>query len=203
MPYLLPNEYIQYGLTADTTDDWITMASALMDSWCRRTSLATTQYVERMRLTAETQSVRPSYAIDRMPITLEGVRVRYGRPRRGEMADPFREQIAWAFSLPGSWSALDLASIDVHPATSELTFAENFLGLTYNEVEITYTAGLAVILAPVKIACALIVKNAQAMPSSSVKSTRMDSLQMQYFGTSLVDLQVQELLRPYRAQRIG
>jgi hypothetical protein len=203
MGYILPTEYIQYGLTAETTDDWITMASSLIESWCKRPSLLPTQYVERMRLTAGTQSVRPSYAMDRMPITLEAVRVRYGRPRRGEVADPFREQIAWAFSLPGSWSALDIARVDVNPSTSELIFPENFLGLNYNEVEATYTAGLAVIPAAVKIACAQIVKNAQAMPSTSVKSTRLDTLQMEYFGSSLVDVQVQALLRPYRAQRLG
>jgi hypothetical protein len=203
MGYILPTEYIQYGLTAETTDDWITMASALIETWCNRTSLLPTQYVERMRLTAGTQSVRPSYAIDRVPVTLEAVRVRYGRPRRGEIADPFREQIAWAFSLPGSWSNLDITTIDLNPATSELTFPENFLGLNYNEIEATYTAGLAVIPPAIKIACAQIIKNAQAMPSTSVKSTRMDTLQMSYFGTSLIDLQVQSLLRPYRAQRIG
>ena len=203
MGYILPTEYIQYGLTAETTDDWITMASSLIESWCKRPSLLPTQYVERMRLTAGTQSVRPSYAIDRIPMTLEAVRVRYGRPRRGELADPFREQIAWAFSLPGSWSGLDLSTVDVNPSTSELIFPENFLGLNYNEIEATYTAGLTVIPAAVKIACAQIVKNAQAMPSTSVKSTRLDTLQMEYFGTSLIDLQVQALLRPYRAQRLG
>ncbi len=42
----------QYGLTAETTDDWVTMASALMEAYCRRPSLLVTQYMERMRLTA-------------------------------------------------------------------------------------------------------------------------------------------------------
>ena len=51
MGYLLPTEYVQYGLTAETTDDWVTMASALMEAYCRRPSLLVTQYVERMRLT--------------------------------------------------------------------------------------------------------------------------------------------------------
>src|ERR1700745_4439057 len=61
MGYLLPTEYVQYGLTAETTDDWVTMASALMDAYCRRPSLLVTQYVERMRLTAGAQTVRLSY----------------------------------------------------------------------------------------------------------------------------------------------
>jgi hypothetical protein len=52
MGYLDPSEYIAYGLTAETTDDWVKMASALMDAHCRRQSLLVAQYVERARLTA-------------------------------------------------------------------------------------------------------------------------------------------------------
>src|ERR1700677_3727188 len=132
MCYLLPTEYVQYGLTAETTDDWVTMASALMEAHCRRQSLLVTQYVERMRLTAGSQAVRLSY----LPLTslgsatspLVGVRVRYGRPRRGELQDPMLAQIAWAFSIPGSWSDLDLTNVDVNLATGDVTFPMNVLG---------------------------------------------------------------------------
>ncbi len=207
MGYLLPTEYVQYGLTADTTDDWITMASSLMESYCRRTSLLATQYVERMRLTANAQTVRLSYlplvAVAPATSALVQVRVRYGRPRRGEILDPFRAQVASAFGLPGSWSVLDATTIDVNPGAGELTFPVNFLGLDYNEVEVTYTAGLLGVPPAVKVACAQIVKNAQAMPSVNVRSSRMDTLQMQYFSGSLIDVQVQALLRPYLAQRVG
>ena len=86
MGYLLPTEYVQYGLTAETTDDWVTMASALMEAYCRRPSLLVTQYVERMRLTAGAQAVRLSYrplaAAVGAASALVGVRVRYGG--RGE-----------------------------------------------------------------------------------------------------------------------
>ena len=58
MAYLLPAEYLQYGLTAETSDDLVTMASALMEAHCRRPSLMATQYVERLRLTAGAQTVR-------------------------------------------------------------------------------------------------------------------------------------------------
>ncbi len=61
MGYLLPTEYVQYGLTAETTDDWVTMASALIEAHCRRPSLLVTQYVERLRVTAGAQTVRLSY----------------------------------------------------------------------------------------------------------------------------------------------
>lgn len=207
MGYLLPAEYVQYGLTAETTDDWVTMASALMESHCRRPSLMVTQYVERLRLTPGSQTVRLSYrplaAASGATSALVGVRVRYGRPRRGELPDPFRDEIASAFGLPGSWSDLDPASVDVNQTTAELTFPMNFLGLDYNEVEVTYTSGLAVVPDAVKVACVQIVKNAQATPAMNVKSSRIDTMQMQYFSNSLIDAQVQTLLRPYVAERLG
>jgi hypothetical protein len=207
MSCLDPTEYIAYGLAAETPDDWVALASALIEAHCRRPSLQVTQYVERMRLTAGSQAVRLSY----LPIAplapasspLVGIRVRYGRPRRGEMQDPMLAQVAWAFSIPGSWSALDPTAVDLNPVTGEVTFPANFLGLNYNEVEITYTAGLAVIPSAVKFACAQIVKNAQATPALNVKSSKMDTLQMQYFSASLIDAGVQSMLAPYVAQRIG
>jgi hypothetical protein len=207
MGYLLPTEYVQFGLTAETTDDWVTMASALMEAYCRRPSLLLTQYVERMRLTAGSQAVRLSYrplaAAVGAASALVGVRVRYARPRRGELPDPFREQIAWAFSVPGSWSALDVTTVDVNETTAELTFPVNFLGLDYTEVEITYTSGLVTIPDAVKVACAQIVKNAQATPGMNVKSNKIDTMQMEYFSGSLIDPQVQMLLKPYVAERLG
>ena len=207
MGYLDPTEYVQYGLTAETTDDWITMASALMEAHCRRPSLLVTQYVERLRLTPGSQAVRLSYlpmnALAPATSPLAGVRVRYGRPRRGELEDPMLAQVAWAFSLPGSWSSLDLSFIDLNTVTGDVTFAMNILGLNYNEVEITYTAGLVTVPPAVKVACAQIVKNAQATPALNVKSSRVDTLQTQYFSGSLIDVNVQSLLAPYVAQRMG
>ncbi|MGH9596995.1 MAG: hypothetical protein ACRD3K_09380 [Edaphobacter sp.] len=207
MGYLLPTEYVQYGLTAETTDDWVTMASALIEAYCRRPSLLVTEYVERMRLTAGAQTARLSYrplaAAAGAASALVSVRVRYARPRRGELPDPFREQIAWAFSVPGSWNALDVTTVDVNQATAELTFPVSFLGLDYNEVEVTYTSGVVTIPNAVKVACVQIVKNAQATPGANVKTTKMDTLWMQYFSGSLIDPQVQVLLKPYVAERLG
>ncbi len=207
MGYLLPTDYVEYGLPADLTDDWVTMASALMESYCRRPTLLANQYVERMRLTAGSQSVRLSY----MPLAivppatsaLVDVQVRYGLPRRGELQDPMLAQVAWAFSVPGSWSELDPALVDLNPDTGELIFPRTFLGLGYNEVMVTYTAGLLAPTAAVMAACALIVKNAQATPGMNVKSSKIDTMQMRYFSSSIIDPQVQSLLRPYLAQRIG
>ena len=119
------------------------------------------------------------------------------RPRR------FREQIAWAFSAPGSWSELDVTTVDVDMATGQLTLPMNFLGLNYNEVEVTYTSGVTLIPPAVKVACGQVVRNAQATPALTVKSSRMETLQMQYFRDSLIDTQEQSLLRPYVEERLG
>jgi hypothetical protein len=207
VPYLLPNEYVQYGLSADTADAWTATASALIDAHCRRPSLAVTQYVEQMRLTAGSQTVRLSYrplvAVPGADSPLTEVKVRYGRPRRGELDDAFRAQVAFAFSLPGSWSSLDLNSIDINLSTGELTLPENFFGMSINEVEVTYNSGLATIPPSIKIACAQIVKNAQATPALNVRSSRIDTLSMQYFSNSLIDAGVQSLLRPFIAEKVG
>ena len=207
MGYLLPSEYVEYGLGAETSDAWVTMASALMEAHCRRPSLLVTQYVERIRLTAGAQTVRLSYrplaAAVGVTSALVGIRVRFGRQRRGELPDPLREEIARAFSVPGSWSALDVTTVDVNQTTAELTFPVSFLGLDYNEVEVTYTSGVVTIPDAVKVACVQIVKNAQATPGMNVKSSKMDTMQMQYFSGSLIDPQVQMLLKPYVAERLG
>jgi hypothetical protein len=36
-----------------------------------------------------------------------------------------------------------------------------------------------------------------------VKTTKMDTMQMEYFSNSLMNAQVQQLLRPYVATRLG
>lgn len=208
MGYLQPTEYEAYGLAPDTTDDWIEAASALVDSHCRRTSLNATQYTERLRLVDGSQTVRLSYlplaVVAPNEFALIAVRARYARPRRGEMASPsMLADVAYAFCLPGVWTLLDCASVDCVADTGEVALPYNVLGLPYNEVEVTYTAGLMEIPTAVKSACAQIVKNAQATPSLNVKKAKLDTMQMEYFGASLVDEQVIALLRPYVANRLG
>lgn len=207
MGYLLPTEYVEYGLSVDTSDDLVTTASALMEAFCRRPSLQVTQYVEEVRITTGSQTARLTYrplaAAEGATSPLVSLRVRYARPRRGEMIDPFREQVAVAFSAPGSWSNLDPASVDVNLAAGELTFPANFLGLNYNEAQVTYTSGLVEIPPAVKVACAQVVRNAEATPAMNVKRSRMDTVQMEYFSNALLDDQVKSLLRPYRAERLG
>ncbi len=206
MPYLLPNEYVQYGLSADTTDDWTATASALIDAHCRRPTLAVARYTQSARLIACSQTVRlthlPLAVVDDAASPLVSVSVRYGVPRRGELED-LRSQIATAFSIPGSWSEIDIAAVDIDFATGELTLPSNFLGIAFNEAKVTYNAGFAEIPAAVKSACAQIVRNAQATPALNVRSSRIDTLEMQYFSGSLIDESVKLLLRPYVAERVG
>ena len=57
MAYLEPADYPNYGLPAGTTADWITAATALINSYCRRPDLNVVQYIERLRVTAGAQTV--------------------------------------------------------------------------------------------------------------------------------------------------
>jgi hypothetical protein len=209
MAYLSPSEYVAYGLDADTPDSLLNMAAVLIEANCRRPSLLATQYSERLRLFAGSQTVRLSYG-PLLPGALLSARVRSARPRRGEDTglgldhDGFYlQQIATAFGLPGSWSNLDVTTIDIYAGTGELTLPSNLLGLAYNEVELTYTAGFVTVPVSVKAACAQIVKNAQAIPALNVKSSRLDTMQINYFSGSLVDEGVAAMLKPYRAERLG
>jgi Flp pilus assembly protein TadG len=208
MGYLQPTDYAAFGLPADTTDDWITVASAFIDSYCKRTSLSPTQYQERVRVPAHRQTARLSYlplvTIAPNASPLISVKARYTRPRRGDVIDTIElEQIACAFGLPGMWTALNIPDVEFVANTGELTFPYSVLGLPYNEVDVTYTAGLASIPNAVKTACAQIVKNAQTTPGFNVKSSRMDTMQMSYFSNSVIDSQVAALLQPYVAALLG
>src|ERR1700747_3217295 len=61
MPYLAPADYENYGLPASTSADWITAATALINSYCRRPDLNIIEYTERLRVTSGSQSIRLSY----------------------------------------------------------------------------------------------------------------------------------------------
>ncbi len=207
MAYLQPADYPNYGLPAGTTADWITAATALINSYCRRPDLNVIQYTERIRLTSGSQTVRLSYLplspIGTATTAIVSIEGRYAKPRRGEIPDGPLLDIVWAFSIPGQWTSIDPNSVDYEPNTGELTLPWNMLGLPYNEVAVTYTAGLAVIGDDVKTACAQIVRNAQSTPALNASKTKIDTMQMQYFSSSLVDETVQVWLRPYVANRLG
>jgi hypothetical protein len=207
MGYLQPTQYASYGLAADVTDDWITLATALINAHCRRPDLNPAQYTERLRLVEGSQAARLSY----LPLTpvspatspLVSIQARYAKPRRGQMVYPIQEEVLWAFSLPGAWTSLDPTTVDFVTDTGELTFPLSIMGLPYNEVEVVYTAGLATIPDAVLCACAQIVRNAEATPGLNVKSSKMDTMQIQYFSSTLIDATVQALLAPYVANRLG
>jgi len=207
MAYLQPADYPNYGLPAATTADWIKAATALINSYCRRPDLNVMEYTERLRLVRDAAAVRLSY----LPLALMGgatsplvsLQGRYARPRRGEVANEPLFEIAWAFSLPGQWVAIDTNTVDFDPATGELTLPMNLFGVSFNEISVTYTAGLKAIGDDVKSACAQIVRNAQATPALNASRSRIDTMQMEYFSSSLLDDTVKQWLRPYVASRVG
>ena len=208
MNYLETAEYLTYGLEATTDPSWVTAASAIIDAHCRRATLGVHQYEERLKMLPELSTVRLSY----LPLTtvapasspIVSLQGRYGIPRRGEW--PFAEvnlEFALVFGLPGSWTMIDPNTVDVWQESGELTFAVNVLGLPFNEIAIVYTAGLTAIPSSVKVACAQVIKNAQATPALNVKSGTVDRMRLDYFGDTLVDSTVCSLLEPFVARKAG
>ena len=203
MGYLLPADYVAFGLTADTADAWVTTASAMIEAYCRRPSLMSASYTERMRIPLRAQSVRLSYG---PLISVDAVKAQYSRPGYGDdfYGDfAYQTGFAVAFALPGQWVDVDPTTLYVSLPTGEFRFPWNVMGMRYTEAEVTYTAGLTTVPNAVQVACAQIVRNAQATPGLNVKSSKMDTLQTQYFSDSLMDSQVKALLRPYVAERLG
>ncbi len=198
MAYLEPSEYAVYGLSADTADAWVAAASAMIEAHCRRGSLLVTSYTERLRVRRPWGTVQLSYG---PAVQVTAVQARYTplMERREDMLFEY----ALVFGLPGQWVALDPTTVTLDAVTGEVQLLPNLFGLRYSEVEVTYTAGLATIPDRIKVACAQIVKNAQATPGLNVKSSKLDTLQTQYFSDSLLDVQVQALLRPFVAERMG
>ena len=208
MNYLDPSEYQTYGLDAATPQDWVVIASSVIDAHCRRATLGVAQYEERLRIQAGRNTVRMTY----LPLTavapavtpIVSARGRYAIPRRGEWPfDDISSDVALMFGLPGTWNAIDPAGIDVYLQTGELTLPVNAVGLGYSEINVVYTAGLAVIPDAVKVACAQVVRNAQSTPALNVKTGRVDRMRLDYFSNSLVDQTVSSLLAPYVAQKVG
>jgi hypothetical protein len=208
MNYLAPSEYLNYGLDATTPAALVAAASTLIDTHCRRATLGTAQYEERIRIAPDRNTVRLTYlplaAVAPATIPIVSARGRYCIPRRGEWPfDDLRLDVALLFGLPGVWTAIDPAAIDYFANTGELTLPLNIVGLWFSEVDIVYTAGFATIPDPVKFACAQIVRNAQATPAVNAKSERLDRMYLQYFADTLIDQTVTAMLALYVAQKVG
>lgn len=208
MNYLAPAEYEDFGLEAHTQLAWLTAASNLIDAHCRRTTLGVAQYQERLRVSPDRNSIRVSYvpllSVAPAVTPIISARGRYNLPRRGDspFAD-FASDISFAFGLPGTWSDIDPATIDVFASTGELTMPINALGLGFSELELVYTAGLDPIPQAIKTACAQIVRNAQATPALNIRAGNLDQMHLEYFSDSLIDSTVRKLLAPYVAQKVG
>lgn len=208
MNYLLPSEYEAYGLDATLAPAWVAAASTLIDGYCRRSTLAVAEYEERIRIGNDRSTVRLTYlplsAVAPALTPIVSAKGRYAMPRRGEW--PFSDlgsDVALMFGLPGTWNAIDPAAIDVYPQTGELALPVNVVGLAYIEVDVVYTAGLALLPDAVKFACAQIVRNAQSTPALNVKTGRVDRMRLDYFSDTLLDQTVRTFLEPYVAQKVG
>ena len=110
-----------------------------------------------------------------------------------------------------SWVTVASAIIDGHCRRATLAVAQYTERMRTDSqqrpVQLTYlplAAGLDPFPDAVKVACAQLVKNAQATPALNVKRNVVpDRMQLMYFSDSLLDATVQSLLAPYVAQRVG
>jgi hypothetical protein len=203
MNYLAAEEYENYGIEGTTPASWVAAASSLIDAHCRRPTLSAAQYVERKRLTPGRNCVQLTYLpLIPPPASARG---RYATPRRGDDLTTWdmTQEVAAAFALPGTWINVDVTTMDCCEETGEVSWLANPLGLQFQEIEITYTAGFATIPDPIKFACAQIVRNAQATPALNVKANTLNSMHLEYFADTLVDSTVQTMLAPFVAQKVG
>jgi len=208
MNYLQPSEYEAYGLEATTAAAWVTAASAIVDAHCRRVTLGVTQYTERLRVGTGQNTVRATYlplvAVAPATSPIVSARARYASPRKGEWV---YEEMAWeaaaAFGLPGMWTDLNVADLDTFADTGEVRLPVNVLGWGFSEIELVYTAGLDPLPDAVKVACAQLVKNAQATPALNVRRGMLDHMRLEYFSEALLEENVRSLLAPYVAQKVG
>ena len=215
MSYLSPAEYLLYGLSAETPDALVAAASGMIDAFCRRPSLGVMSYVERVRVSRDGQTVRlsnePIVSADGVAPAVTACRVRmrrmgntYAMPGVQQNAYDLAplQQAAAVFGLGGTWTTVDPTTVVVY-ANGEAELPLSFLGMPFDEAEMTYTAGFATIPVPVKNACAQIVKNANATPALNVKKQAIDAMDLEYFGASLQDDDVKRVLRPYMSARQG
>jgi len=207
MNYLSPSEYETYGLEATTPlrcsrIDRHRCATAGGDAGrgaIRRTA------PNRCRAEHRTCDLRALAVIApaTTPIVLSSWSLCH--TRRGEWPfDDISSDIALMFGLPGTWNAVDPAGIDVYADTGELTLPVNAVGLGYSEIDLAYTAGLAVIPDRVKgWRAPRLSAMRNPRPALNVRSGRIDRMHLDYFADTLVDQTVRSLLAPYVAQKVG
>ena len=203
MQYLDPSEYVSFGLTAETSDDLVTAASAMIDSFCKRPSLGVTQYTERVRFNrcGEAQLSNTPLATatgSASPVASLRVRMR-GGVALGDGPLAFEQAVFFAGQ---QWIDQDLSRVS-SSAAGVLQLPSSVMGAAAMEAEVTYTAGFSDVPLPVKVACAQVVRNAQSTPALNVRRQTIDTMQLEYFSSSLLDADVQRLLQPYVAGRMG
>ena len=208
MNYLSDSEYESYGLEPATPESFVAAASSLINMYCRRSTLAITTFTERIRVMPGRNNVQltnlPLADLGDATSPLVSGKGRYAPPRRGEDTTMWElAQIALVYSLPGTWVALDVTTFDYFADTGEVSWLGSPLGLAFDEIELTYTAGFSQIPDPVKFACAQLVKNAQATPALNVRAGTLNSMHLEYFSDTLLDSTVQGMLAPYMAQKVG
>lgn len=203
--YLTTGEFPALGLPDTTDPALIRVASDLVDAFCQRASVLVAQYTERTRLIEGLPVTRATYTPLAIP---EGaaspfvtVRARHGIGRKPRMFS--LAAILAPFGGPPAWVDLDPAKVEYNAATGDVWLPASLFGMSFTDVEMTYTAGHAAVPEAVKLACAQIIRNVESHPAANVRLAQLDRLQLEYFAGSLVDEDVRRLLGPFVAVRLN
>jgi len=207
MEYLTADEYTRFGLDETTPAGLVFAASDLINAHCRRKGFGIAQYMERFRV-GRSRTVRLSY----LPLAaavgaaspIVQARGRYAG-KSGEWAAEaeLAAEVAEVFTTPNTWFSVPVNSLDLNVESGEVIVCNGLLAPALRDLELTYTAGYAEVPWGVKQACAKLVKNALATPALNVSKQKIDTMYLQYFADTLVDMDVKRLLAPYVAQRLS
>jgi hypothetical protein len=156
---------------------------------------------------------RPLTVMSRIPLmrVLSGVG-RYGYGRRGDGANYNMEQFnllaavskfggppVWELfqsTYPSAWDA----------ATGQVWVPAGIMLAYYSEVKLRYVAGFpaAAIPAPVKLACAQIIRSVVPSPTvGDVKSYKAGDTSIEKFASSVIDADTKAMLQPYAVRALA
>ncbi len=200
MAYLCADEYTLFGLEETIPASLVMAASELIDAHCRRKGFGIAQYMERFRV-GRSRTVRLSYlplvaaSGAASPIVL--ARGRYtGNAGDWGAVEALAAEVAEVFTAPNTWFSVPVNSLDLDLQSGEVIVCCGLLAPALRDLELTYTAGYAEVPWAVKQACAKLVKNALATPALNVSKQKIDTMYLQYFADTLVDMDVRQLLAP-------
>lgn len=215
-PYLQPVEYEDYGLPSNTPDALVRQAGFLAESYCNRDTPDQSgvvngfwvgQYREQRRFPADRQITRLSF---RPTVAIVSAKVRQRLNRRSDIPQYQEDYLLLNLTTPGGipkWQ--DLIIDDDHiqlDGDGRVWVATTLLGVKWSEIDITYTAGYAVIPEPIKQAVAMIVGELPrgiGQRPAGAKELQEGNTRILFGEPGFIPDDVKRLLSPYRVRTLA